>query len=87
MSEIKKANDMFDREVRVGDICVYPVRRGSRMWMNKVVVKSVVADELGIPIIVGIKQDGYPVRIKALGRVAIIGRDGMVPFVEAEGGA
>ncbi len=82
MSEIKKANDMFDREVRAGDICVYPVRRGSRMWMNKVVVKSVVIHEQGTPTIIGMKQDGYPVRIKALDRVAIIGRDGIVPFIE-----
>ncbi len=84
MSEINKPNDMFDREILAGDICVYPVRRGSKMWVNKITVRSVVIHPEGTPTIIGMKQDGYPVRIKALDRVAIIGRDGIIPFVDSE---
>lgn len=84
MSEIK-VKDMLDRDILVGDICVYPVRRGSKLWMNRIVVKSITVDDLGKPTVVGIKQDNYPVRVKALDRLAIVGRDGMLGYVQTKG--
>lgn len=80
MSEIK-ANDMLGREILVNDLCVYPVRRGSKLWMNRIIIKSIGVDDKGSITLVGMKQDGYPVRVKALDRVAIVGRDGMLPYV------
>ena len=74
--------DMFDREIRVGDVCVYPVRRGSAMWMNRVTVQRISHDPRGAPKLSGVKGDGYPVNVTSLDRVAIIGRDGVVPFAE-----
>ena len=74
--------DMFDREIRVGDICVYPVRRGSKMWMNRITINIITHDAKGQPKLSGIKGDGYPVNITSLGRVAIIGRNNLVPFAE-----
>jgi hypothetical protein len=84
MSDVtnKAPRDMFDREVRIGDICVYPVRRGSQMWMNRVVVQKISHDPRGAPKLSGLKQDGYPVNVTSLDRVAIIGRDNVVPFLE-----
>ena len=84
MSEINnKAKDMFDRTIAVGDICVYPVRRGSKMWMNRIVIQTINFTDTGVTL-VGTKQDGYPVRVKCLDRVAIIGRDNVLPFVDTE---
>ena len=76
------AKDMFDREIRVGDICVYPVRRGSQMWMNRVLVMKITHNPRGEPTLSGQKQDGYPVRVTSLDRVAIIGRDNVIPYME-----
>jgi len=76
------AKDMFDREIRLGDVCVYPVRRGSKMWMNKVTVMKITHNPAGEPKLAGQKQDGYQVRVTSLDRVAIIGRDNVVPTLE-----
>lgn len=80
MSEINNPRDMFSREILIGDECVYPVRRGSKMWMNRFTVTCFTVSDGAKATLVGTKQDGYPVRIKALDRVAIIGRDGVIPF-------
>lgn len=79
----KRPEDMFNREVRVGDICVYPVRRGSKMWMNVITVMKISHSPLGEPKISGIKKkDGYPVTVSSLDRVTIVGRDNMIPSLE-----
>lgn len=83
MSEIKP-NDMLGREILVNDLCVYPVRRGSKLWMNRIIIKSIGLDDKGVITLVGMKQDGYPVRVKALDRVAIVGRDGHLPYKGGE---
>ncbi len=74
------AKDMFDREIRVGDICVYPVRRGSQMWMNRLTVQRITFDPAGNPRLSGVKGDGYPVSVTSMDRVAIIGRNNEVPL-------
>lgn len=40
--------DFFDREIEVGDLVTWPVRRASRMWMNAGTVMAVSADELSV---------------------------------------
>ncbi len=80
--ELQTAKDMFGREIRVGDLCVYPVRRGSSMWMNRITINNIVHDPRGVPGLSGVKGDGYPVKVTSLGRVAIIGRNNTVPFSE-----
>lgn len=79
---LKPALDMFGREIRVGDLCVYPVRRGSSMWMNRITVNKITHDPRGNPKLGGVKGDGYPVNVTSLDRVALIGRDNVVPFLE-----
>jgi len=80
--ENKVAKDMFDREIRLGDICIYPVRRGSQMWCNRVTILKITHDIAGNPKLHGQKQDGYPVKVTSLDRVAIIGRDNVIPYME-----
>jgi hypothetical protein len=84
MSEVenKVPKDAFDREIRLGDICAYPVRRRSSMWLNKMTVQKITYDVAGNPKIHGQKQDGYKVRVASLDRVVIIGRNNVIPFLE-----
>ena len=80
--ENQPPKDMFDREIKVGDICVYPVRRGSNMWMNRITVNKITHDPRGNAKLSGLKGDGYPVNVTSLDRVALIGRDNVIPFSE-----
>lgn len=71
--------DYFDREIRVGDICVYPVRKGSQMWINRITVQRIDRGESGFKVH-GVKGDGYPVVVSTMDRLTIVGRDNVVPF-------
>lgn len=84
MSEVVNVvpRDIFDREIRIGDLCVYPVRRGSSMWMNRLTVQKISHNVKGEPKLSGQKQDGHPVNITSIDRVVLIGRDNVVPFLE-----
>lgn len=41
-----KATDFLGRSIAVDDTLVYPVRRGSRMWLNLIVVSKVESDTI-----------------------------------------
>lgn len=41
MNQVK---DFLGREIRAGDMVVYPVRRGSSMWLKKLRIQQVEAD-------------------------------------------
>lgn len=82
MSEAIKPVDFLDREIRVGDICVYPVRRRSAMWLNRITVHDIKHGPDGSPRIVGLKGDGHTVSVSTLERVAIVGRSNVIPFQE-----
>lgn len=72
--------DFLQRLIQPGDICAYPVRRGSKMWLNRLTVQEIVYDPKGNPQVKGRKEDGYPVTISALDRLVLVGR-GNVPFM------
>lgn len=38
--------DFLGRVIVVGDILVYPVRRGSRMWLNRIEVTKTESDRI-----------------------------------------
>lgn len=82
MSDQKTPMDFLGREIRVGDVCTYPVRRGSNMWLNRVVIQRISHDPRGEPKLSGLKQDGYPVSVTSLDRVVIVGRNNIVPSLE-----
>lgn len=72
--------DFLDREIRVGDICVYPVRKGSSMWINRVTVQRITRDPAGGFKVHGMKGDGYPVVVTSMDRLTIVGRNNVIPF-------
>lgn len=41
-----KATDFLGRSIAVDDTLVYPVRRGSRMWLNLITVSKVESDTI-----------------------------------------
>ena len=50
--------------------------------MNRVTVASISYDASGKLKLSGAKGDGYLVNVTSLGRVAIVGRNNTVPFME-----
>lgn len=38
--------DFLGRTIAVGDTLVYPVRRGSKMWLNRIVVTKAESDTI-----------------------------------------
>jgi len=82
MEEKIVAKDFLGREIRIGDICVYPVRRGSSMWLNRLLVQSFAQDVDGSFKLKGQNFNGNSVTVSSLERVVIIGRDNTVPMLE-----
>lgn len=66
MSE-KKVVDILDREIKVGQVVAYPVRKSSSMWMNHGVVSEVGDDYIVV------RCDGGTRRsvVRSLDRVVI----------------
>lgn len=79
---LQPALDMFGREIKIGDLCVYPVRRGSEMKMHRITINKITHEVNGAPKLSGVKGNGYSVHVTSLDRVAIIGRDNVIPFAE-----
>jgi hypothetical protein len=61
--------DIMDREIEAGHVIVYPVRKGSQMWLKKLEVSRV--DELKRTLH-GMNTMGVPVTIKNLNTVAVV---------------
>ena len=59
--------DFMGREIMAGNIIVYPVRRGSAMWMNKLNVQHVEDDK-----IVGYNNLGRRITITNLQNVVVV---------------
>lgn len=55
--------DYTGTAIEPGDRIAYPVRRGSRMWLNEITVERI--DTAGaVPVIVGYSPDGRRTRLK-----------------------
>jgi hypothetical protein len=61
------AVDFTGRTIEAGHVVVYPVRRGSEMWLNKLSVSQVSDDS-----IVGYSPIGKRLTIKNLKNVVIV---------------
>jgi len=59
--------DFLGREIRPGDLIVYPWRRGSQMGLNRLVVMQVTPDSVG-----GYSNLGRPVKIINLKNVVVV---------------
>lgn len=72
--------DTWGRELRVGDVCTYPVRRGSKMWMNRLTIQLILLDVAGNPQVKGLNQDGARVTLTSLQNLTLLGRDNTIPL-------
>ena len=59
------ATDFLGKTIVAGDRVTYPVRRGSRMWLNKLIVKS-VNDTPNGPTISGVNDSGRLIHVRNL---------------------
>ena len=68
-----KVLDCVDREIKVGCNILYAVRRGSSMWLKRMRVQQVMADDgNGNPLLRGFTPDGHRVTDHNLKTVAVI---------------
>lgn len=61
--------DFAGNEIKAGQTVVYPVRRGSQMWLSEITVNKVEAEN-----ILGVNKEGRRVTVKNLKNVVIINR-------------
>jgi hypothetical protein len=61
------ATDFMGRTIVAGQVVVYPVRRGSKMWLNKLTVTQVFDDS-----ITGYNALGHTLHIKNVQNVVIV---------------
>ena len=59
--------DFQGYEIMAGDTLVYPVRRGSKMWLNKITVTKAEID-----VIRGISPTGRMVKLTNLKNIIIV---------------
>ena len=61
--------DFLGREIRAGDLIVYPWRRGSAMGLNKMTALQVTPQYIG-----GYSSFGNPVRVRNIKNVVVVER-------------
>lgn len=66
---MKAPTDFLGREIRPGDLIVYPWRRKSAMGLNRMNVTQVTADSVG-----GYSHTGRPVKITNLKNTVVVER-------------
>jgi len=62
--------DFMGREIKVGDTVIYPVRRGSRMWMQKIKVTQIVPGKE--PQLGGFNGEGRKITLRTLANVTVV---------------
>lgn len=68
MSEPVK--DFMGREIKAGNTVVYPVRAGSKMWLQKMNVTQVNGGES--PSLVGFNTGGRRITVRNIENVAVV---------------
>lgn len=62
--------DCVGNEITGSSVVVYPVRKGSNMWMNRVKLSRI---EFGVePVLIGELPNGHGVRIKNIKNVVVV---------------
>ena len=68
-----KVFDYVDREIKIGCNILYAVRRGSEMWLKRMRVQQVIADDgRGNSLLKGFTPDGRRVTVHNLKTVVVI---------------
>lgn len=62
-----EATDFLGRSIAVDDTLIYPVRRGSRMWLNRIVVSKVESDTIH-----GSSPNGRRVKLTNLNNTIVV---------------
>lgn len=71
---MNKPTDFLGRVITADDILVYPVRRGSKMWLNRIIVTKAEADRIH-----GISREGRMIQLTNLNNTIVIRPDTMTP--------
>jgi hypothetical protein len=71
---MKAPTDFLDREIRPGDLIVYPWRRGSAMGLNKMTAMQVTPEYIG-----GYSSLGHPVKVRNLKNIVVVERPQTTP--------
>lgn len=61
--------DFLDHEISKGDTVIYPVRRGSSMWLKRIVVQH-VDEQRGA--VIGTNDNGRRVNLMKPGRSVVV---------------
>ena len=68
------AKDFLGRPIEVGHTIVYPIRRGSKMWMQKANVTQIIQhDRTQPPLLACINPTGRKVTIQNLDNCVVVG--------------
>jgi hypothetical protein len=65
------ARDFIGREIKAGDTIVYPVRRGSSMWLNRLEVQQVSQGPKG-PQVAGTNSKGRRITISNIDNAVVV---------------
>jgi hypothetical protein len=63
--------DFFGKQIKIGDTCVYPMRRRSRMWLQIIRVDGIEETEDGF-LLTGYDGNGRRTRTKNLSSCVIV---------------
>lgn len=64
--------DCVGREIKAGCTILYPVRRGSSMWLSRMQVQQVVSGETGRAYVSGFNTDGRRVYVRNLELAVVV---------------
>ncbi|GMU26192.1 MAG: hypothetical protein AMXMBFR16_10970 [Candidatus Uhrbacteria bacterium] len=70
--------DFMGKEIKVGATVVYPVRRGSQMWLKSLLVEAVEVIRSTPPVfkIIGRNSDGFLTRLETPDRCVVVENGG-----------
>jgi len=74
---MSEATDFLGRSIAVDDTLIYPVRRGSRMWLNRIVVSKVESD-----VIHGANPQGRRVQLTNLNNTIVVRPGKITPEIQ-----
>jgi len=63
--------DFFGKQIKVGDTCVYPMRRGSKMWMQILRIDGIEEIDEGYTL-TGCDGNGRRTRTRNIGNCVIV---------------
>jgi hypothetical protein len=74
MPETLVPKDYLGKSIKAGDTVVYPVRQGSEMWLQHMIVSHIEIIRATVPVfkLHGTNSDGHLVKIQHANRCVVI---------------